>query len=35
MVELERNSLPMLSSYMTTWGGYIDDAIDYVKSDAI
>ena len=35
MVELERSLLAMLSSYMTSWKRYVDDAIVYVKIDAI
>ena len=33
MAELERNVLPMLSSYMTIWKVYMDDTIAYVKID--
>ena len=33
MVELERNLLPTLSQYMTSWKRYVDDAISYVKVD--
>ena len=35
MAELERSLLPMLSSYMTSWKRYVDDTINYVKTDAI
>ena len=35
MVELERNLLPTLSQYMTSWKEYIDDTILYVKVDCI
>ena len=35
MVELERNLLPTLSQYMTSWKRYIDDTISYVKVDCI
>ena len=35
MVELERNLLPMLPQYMTSWKRYIDDTISYVKVDCI
>ena len=35
MVELERNLLPKLSSYMTCRKRYVDDTIAYVKLDAI
>ena len=35
MVELERNLLPTLSQYMTSWKRYVDDTISYVKVDCI
>ena len=35
MVELERNLLPTLSQYMTSWKEYVDDTILYVKVDCI
>ena len=35
MVELERNILPKLSQYMTSWKRYVDDTISYVKVDCI
>ena len=35
MVELERNLLPTLSQYTTSWKKYVDDAIWYVKVDCI
>ena len=35
MVELERNLLPTLSQYMTSWKRYADDTISYVKVDYI
>ena len=35
MVELERNLLPTLSQYMTSWKWYVDDTISYVKVDCI
>ena len=33
MVELERNLLPTLSQYMTSWKRYVVDTISYVKVD--
>ena len=35
MVELDRNLLPTLSQYMTSWKRYVDDTISYVKVDCI
>ena len=35
MAELDRSLLLMLSSYMTSWKRYVDDTIDYVKTDTI
>ena len=33
MAELERNLLPTLSQYMTSWKRYVVDTISYVKVD--
>ena len=35
VVELERNVLPTLSQYMTSWKPYLDDTILYVKVGCI
>ena len=35
VVELERNVLPTLSQYMTSWKPYVDDTILYVKVGCI
>ena len=35
MVELERNLLPTLSQYLTSWKRYADDTISYVNVDCI
>ena len=35
MVELERNLLPRLSQYMTSWKQQVDDTVSYVKVDYI
>ena len=35
MVELERNLLPTLSQYMTSFKRYVDETISYVKADCI
>ena len=35
MVELERNLLPTLSQYMTSWKRYVDDTISYVNVNCI
>ena len=35
LVELERNLLPMLPQYMTSWKRYVDDTISYVKLIAL
>ena len=34
MIELERNLLPMQSSYMICWKRYMDDTTAYAKTDA-
>ena len=35
LVELERNLLPILPQYMTSWKRYVDDTISYVKLIAL
>ena len=35
MVELERNLLPTLSQYLTSWKRYVDGTISYVNVDCI
>ena len=34
-VDLERNVIPKLSTHMTKWKRYVDDAITYIKPSSI